>query len=40
MIMTAPPTPSAGAAISVFLVPVLVAIAYLMLRVAHRAEVV
>ena len=31
---------SAGAAISVFLVPVLVAIAYLMLRVAHRAEVV
>ena len=31
---------AAGAAISVFLVPVLVAIAYLMLRVAHRAEVV
>lgn len=31
---------AAGAAISVFLVPVLVAIAYLMLRVANRAEVV
>lgn len=31
---------AAGAAISVFLVPVLVGIAYLMLRVAHRAEVV
>ena len=31
---------AAGAAISVFLVPVLVLIAYLMLRVAHRAEVV
>ena len=31
---------AAGAAISVFLVPVLVVIAYLMLRVAHRAEVV
>jgi multiple sugar transport system permease protein len=31
---------AAGAAISVFLVPVLVAIAYFMLRVAHRAEVV
>lgn len=31
---------AAGAAISVFLVPVLVAIAYMMLRVAHRAEVV
>jgi multiple sugar transport system permease protein len=31
---------AAGAAISLFLVPVLVAIAYLMLRVAHRAEVV
>jgi multiple sugar transport system permease protein len=30
---------AAGAAISVFLVPVLVVIAYLMLRVAHRAEV-
>src|ERR1051326_4614551 len=30
----------AGAEISVFLIPVLVAIAYLMLRVAHRAEVV
>ena len=30
---------AAGAAISVFLVPVLVIIAYLMLRVAHRAEV-
>jgi multiple sugar transport system permease protein len=29
-----------GAAISVFLVPILVAIALLMLRVAHRAEVV
>ena len=29
---------AAGAAISVFLVPVLVAIAYLMLRMAHRAE--
>ena len=29
-----------GAAISVFLVPILVAIAILMLRVAHRAEVV
>jgi multiple sugar transport system permease protein len=31
---------AAGAAISVFLVPVLVVIAYAMLRVAHRAEVV
>jgi multiple sugar transport system permease protein len=31
---------AAGAAISVFLIPVLVGIAYLMLRVAHRAEVV
>lgn len=31
---------AAGAAISLFLVPVLVVIAYLMLRVAHRAEVV
>jgi multiple sugar transport system permease protein len=31
---------AAGAAISVFLVPVLVLIAYLMLRVAHRTEVV
>jgi multiple sugar transport system permease protein len=31
---------SEGAAISVFLVPILVAIAVLMLRVAHRAEVV
>jgi len=31
---------AAGAAISVFLVPVLVVIAYLMLRVARRAEVV
>lgn len=30
---------AAGAAISLFLVPVLVVIAYLMLRVAHRAEV-
>ena len=30
---------AAGAAISVFLVPVLVIIAYFMLRVAHRAEV-
>ena len=30
---------AAGAAISVFLVPVLVVVAYLMLRVAHRAEV-
>src|ERR1700704_3353152 len=30
---------AAGAAISLFLVPVLVAVAYLMLRVAHRAEV-
>jgi multiple sugar transport system permease protein len=29
---------AAGAAISLFLVPVLVVIAYLMLRVAHRAE--
>jgi len=28
-----------GAAISLFLVPLLVAVAYLMLRVAHRAEV-
>jgi multiple sugar transport system permease protein len=28
-----------GAAISVFLVPILVAVAFLMLRVAHRAEV-
>lgn len=31
---------AAGAAISLFLVPVLVLIAYLMLRLAHRAEVV
>ena len=31
---------AAGAAISLFLVPVLIAVAYLMLRVAHRAEVV
>ena len=31
---------AAGAAISLFLVPVLVAAAYFMLRVAHRAEVV
>lgn len=31
---------AAGAAISLFLVPVLVVVAYLMLRVAHRAEVV
>jgi multiple sugar transport system permease protein len=31
---------AAGAAISLFLVPVLVGVAYLMLRVAHRAEVV
>jgi multiple sugar transport system permease protein len=31
---------SAGAAISVFLVPILVVVAWLMLRVAHRAEVV
>ncbi|HET9183087.1 MAG TPA: sugar ABC transporter permease [Candidatus Angelobacter sp.] len=31
---------AAGAAVSLFLVPVLVAIAYFMLRVAHRAEVV
>jgi multiple sugar transport system permease protein len=30
---------AAGAAISLFLVPVLVTIAYLMLRLAHRAEV-
>jgi multiple sugar transport system permease protein len=30
---------AAGAAISLFLVPVLVVIAYSMLRVAHRAEV-
>jgi multiple sugar transport system permease protein len=30
---------SEGAAISVFLVPILVAVAWLMLRVAHRAEV-
>jgi len=30
---------SEGAAISLFLVPLLVAVAYLMLRVAHRAEV-
>ncbi len=30
---------AAGAAISLFLVPVLVVIAYMMLRVAHRAEV-
>jgi multiple sugar transport system permease protein len=29
-----------GAAISLFLVPVLVIVAYLMLRVAHRTEVV
>ena len=28
-----------GAAISLFLVPILVIVAYLMLRVAHRAEV-
>jgi multiple sugar transport system permease protein len=31
---------AAGAAISLFLVPVLVVAAYFMLRVAHRAEVV
>ena len=31
---------AAGAAVSLFLVPVLVVIAYLMLRLAHRAEVV
>ncbi len=31
---------AAGAAISLFLVPVLVVVAYFMLRVAHRAEVV
>ena len=31
---------AAGAAVSLFLVPVLVLIAYLMLRLAHRAEVV
>jgi multiple sugar transport system permease protein len=31
---------AAGAAISLFLVPVLVAVAYFMLRMAHRAEVV
>jgi multiple sugar transport system permease protein len=31
---------SAGAAISIFLVPILVVVAYGMLRVAHRAEVV
>ncbi|MGB9121562.1 MAG: sugar ABC transporter permease [Candidatus Angelobacter sp.] len=31
---------AAGAAISVFLIPVLVVIAYFMLRLAHRAEVV
>jgi multiple sugar transport system permease protein len=31
---------AAGAAISLFLVPVLIVIAYMMLRVAHRAEVV
>lgn len=31
---------AAGAAISLFLVPVLIAIAYLMLRVAHRTEVI
>ncbi len=31
---------AAGAAISLFLVPVLMVVAYLMLRVAHRAEVV
>jgi multiple sugar transport system permease protein len=30
---------AAGAAISIFLVPLLVVIAFLMLRVAHRAEV-
>ena len=30
---------AAGAAISLFLVPVLVAVAYIMLRVASRAEV-
>jgi len=29
-----------GAAISLFLVPILMAVAYLMLRMAHRAEVV
>jgi multiple sugar transport system permease protein len=29
---------AAGAAISVFLIPVLVLIAYMMLRMAHRAE--
>jgi multiple sugar transport system permease protein len=31
---------AAGAAVSLFLVPLLVVIAYFMLRVAHRAEVV
>ena len=31
---------AAGAAVSLFLVPVLVVVAYLMLRLAHRAEVV
>ena len=31
---------AAGAAISLFLVPVLVVVAILMLRMAHRAEVV
>jgi multiple sugar transport system permease protein len=31
---------AAGSAVSLFLVPLLVAIAYFMLRVAHRAEVV
>ena len=30
---------AAGAAVSLFLVPVLVLIAYFMLRLAHRAEV-
>jgi multiple sugar transport system permease protein len=30
---------SEGAAISLFLVPILVVVAWLMLRVAHRAEV-
>jgi multiple sugar transport system permease protein len=30
---------AAGAAVSLFLVPVLVVVAYLMLRLAHRAEV-
>jgi len=31
---------AAGAAISLFLVPILVLVAYLMLRAAHRAEIV